>query len=66
LKRQKSCLKDERVPESSLAEINLIAGKAAMKLNSDDKAIEFMRQSIRRSPQGSFGAEAVLPGIIAV
>lgn len=51
-------LKDERVPETSLAEIHLLAGKAAMKLQRDDKAMESFRQSIKRSPNGSFGAEA--------
>ncbi len=49
---------DSRVPETSLAEIHLMAGKSAMALKQDAKAVESLRQTIRFSPQGSFGAEA--------
>lgn len=51
-------LADEKVPESSRAEINLLAGKAFMALQQDDKAINSFRQSIQLSPSGAFGAEA--------
>jgi TolA-binding protein len=51
-------LSDDRVAETSLAEINVMAGKAAMNLQQNNKAIESFQQSILRSPQGSFGAEA--------
>ncbi|MGB4204567.1 MAG: tetratricopeptide repeat protein [Bacteroidales bacterium] len=51
-------LKDSRVPETSLAEIHLIAGKSAMALSQTTKATESYKQAIRLSPQGSFGAEA--------
>lgn len=51
-------LNDDRVPESSRAEIHLMAGKAAMILQQDSRAIESFTQAIRLSPRGSFGAEA--------
>lgn len=51
-------LKDSRVPETSLAEIHLTAGKSAMILQQDAKALESFRQAIRLSPRGNFGAEA--------
>jgi len=51
-------LRDDRVPESSRAEIHLIAGKAAMILQQDSRALESFQQAIRLSPRGSFGAEA--------
>jgi TolA-binding protein len=51
-------LADERVPESSLAEIHLLAGKAARVLQQDSKALESFRHAIRLSPRGAYGAEA--------
>lgn len=51
-------LADERVPESSLAEIHLFAGKAAIALQQDAKALESFRQTVRLSPSGAYGAEA--------
>jgi TolA-binding protein len=49
---------DDRVPESALAEINLLAAKAANALQQEAKAMEWFRQAISLSPHGSFGAEA--------
>jgi TolA-binding protein len=51
-------LADERVPETSRAEIHLMAGKASMILQRNEKAMESFRQTIRLSPRGAFGAEA--------
>jgi TolA-binding protein len=51
-------LNDERVPETSLAEIYLLKGKAHQSLNQNAEALAAFRQSKQRSPQGSFGAEA--------
>lgn len=51
-------LADERITESSRAEIHLLAGKAAMIMLQATKAQESFRQAIRLSPHGTFGAEA--------
>jgi len=51
-------LGDERLQETLRAEIHLVAGKAAMILQQDNRAIESFQQAIRFSPRGSFGAEA--------